>query len=67
MVVAEIFGSKSNFDVVVGGCVRLKDQDEERRLRQSRAEAGASWWLEYVLTTPAEARALVERGPLRVD
>ena len=55
------------FDLVVGGDERREDWDEERSVISSLAEAGATWWLEWV---PAagfeEMRRAVVRGPLRV-
>ena len=54
------------FDLVVGGDERREDWDEERSVISSLAEAGATWWLEWV---PAagfeEMRRAIVRGPLR--
>ncbi len=55
------------FDLVVGGDERREDWDEEHSVISSLAEAGATWWLEWV---PAagfeEMRRAVVRGPSRV-
>ena len=55
------------FDLVVGGDERREDWDEERSVISSLAEAGATWWLEWVPAASFEemCRAIV-RGPLRV-
>ena len=56
-----------NFDIVVGGEERREDWEEERSVIHSLAEAGATWWLEWV---PAagfeEMRQAIAHGPLRV-
>jgi Luciferase-like monooxygenase len=54
--------------ISVGGQVRRDDWDEEREQIAAVAAAGADWWVEW--TPPAsrdDLRAVVERGPLRVD
>lgn len=55
------------FDLVVGGDERREDWDEERSVISSLAEAGATWWLEWVPAASFEemCRAVV-RGPLHV-
>jgi alkanesulfonate monooxygenase SsuD/methylene tetrahydromethanopterin reductase-like flavin-dependent oxidoreductase (luciferase family) len=56
------------FDVALGGDKRGEDWDAERERIRSLAEAGATWWVEYV--PPAELAAMreaVARGPLRAD
>ncbi len=56
------------FDIVVGGEERREDWEEERSVIASLAEAGASWWLEWV---PAagfdEMSRAVGHAPLRVE
>ena len=62
--------SSASFDLSVGGRQRGEDWEQERALIRSLAEAGATWWTEYI---PPEiggldvVRACVERGPLRMD
>jgi hypothetical protein len=54
------------FDIVVGARPRAEDEDQERDTIQAVAEAGATWWIEWV--PPAELgvmRGAIERGPLR--
>jgi alkanesulfonate monooxygenase SsuD/methylene tetrahydromethanopterin reductase-like flavin-dependent oxidoreductase (luciferase family) len=56
------------FDVVLGGDPRPDDWAAHRRRVAALAEAGATWWMEYV--EPADLptmRAAVARGPLRAD
>jgi len=58
------------FDIVLGGRMRDDDWDKDRALIKSLAQAGATWWVEYVppdVGGLAEARACIERGPLRID
>jgi alkanesulfonate monooxygenase SsuD/methylene tetrahydromethanopterin reductase-like flavin-dependent oxidoreductase (luciferase family) len=58
------------FDIVLGGRQRDDDWDQERALIKSLAEAGATWWIEYL---PPELggldviREAITRGPLRID
>jgi hypothetical protein len=55
------------FDIAVGGRARSADWDQERALIGSLAEAGATWWVEYVDVGELSAmREGVARGPLRV-
>jgi alkanesulfonate monooxygenase SsuD/methylene tetrahydromethanopterin reductase-like flavin-dependent oxidoreductase (luciferase family) len=56
------------FDIVVGARPRAEDEDQERDTIQAVAEAGATWWIEWV--PPAELgvmRGAIERGPLRAE
>jgi len=56
------------FDIALGGRRRGADWEKERKLIRSLAEAGATWWIEWV--PPAELdvmRTCIERGPLRID
>jgi alkanesulfonate monooxygenase SsuD/methylene tetrahydromethanopterin reductase-like flavin-dependent oxidoreductase (luciferase family) len=57
-----------SYDIAVGGRERNPDWEQERRYIRSIAEAGATWWVEYV--EPAgleETWTSIERGPLRDD
>ena len=63
-------GTGAAFDIALGGRQRYEDWDAERAFIKSLAEAGATWWVEYVppeIGGPAEFRAAVQRGPLRID
>jgi alkanesulfonate monooxygenase SsuD/methylene tetrahydromethanopterin reductase-like flavin-dependent oxidoreductase (luciferase family) len=54
------------FDLVVGGSERREDWEEERSVISSLAEAGATWWLEWVPAAGfGEMRRAILRGPLR--
>jgi alkanesulfonate monooxygenase SsuD/methylene tetrahydromethanopterin reductase-like flavin-dependent oxidoreductase (luciferase family) len=56
------------YDIAVGGHRRDADWDAERAHIRSVAEAGATWWVEWVPPDePAKMRAAIERGPLRAD
>ncbi len=63
-------GKDLPFDIVLGGRHRANDWDQERALIKSLAEAGATWWIEYL---PPELggmdviREAITRGPLRID
>lgn len=60
--------SSAPYDIMVGGRARADDWDQERAHIKSVAEAGATWWMDYVEpTTLAETRQSVARGPLRID
>jgi alkanesulfonate monooxygenase SsuD/methylene tetrahydromethanopterin reductase-like flavin-dependent oxidoreductase (luciferase family) len=56
------------YDVMVGGRERADDWEQERAHIKAMAEAGATWWMEYIEPTDlAQTRAAVLRGPLRAD
>jgi alkanesulfonate monooxygenase SsuD/methylene tetrahydromethanopterin reductase-like flavin-dependent oxidoreductase (luciferase family) len=56
------------FDIALGGSPRRDDWEEERAYIRSLAEAGMTWWVEYVPPDDLEVmRARIERGPLRID
>jgi alkanesulfonate monooxygenase SsuD/methylene tetrahydromethanopterin reductase-like flavin-dependent oxidoreductase (luciferase family) len=55
-----------HFDVVVGGRARQADWDAERALIRSVADAGATWWNEWLKPADREATTTaISRGPLR--
>jgi alkanesulfonate monooxygenase SsuD/methylene tetrahydromethanopterin reductase-like flavin-dependent oxidoreductase (luciferase family) len=59
-------GSVDGFDLVVGGRRRRADWSAERLHVAAMAEAGATWWVEWVPPgSPDEMRAAASRGPLR--
>jgi alkanesulfonate monooxygenase SsuD/methylene tetrahydromethanopterin reductase-like flavin-dependent oxidoreductase (luciferase family) len=61
-------GASSRYDISVGGSKRREDWDEERAYIKSLAEAGASWWIEYVPPDDLDKmRSAIARGPLRID
>jgi hypothetical protein len=60
--------ARPGFDIVIGARPRNDDEDWERAEIRAVADAGATWWLEWV--PPAEfdvMLAAIERGPLRVE
>ena len=56
------------YEIKLGGRSRSDDWEQDRVLMRALAEAGVTWWVEYV---PAgeldEMRESVRRGPLRID
>jgi alkanesulfonate monooxygenase SsuD/methylene tetrahydromethanopterin reductase-like flavin-dependent oxidoreductase (luciferase family) len=59
--------AKDGFEIAVGGRQRRVDEAAERAYVEQIAEAGATWWHEYLppATPLAEARRHIEAGPLR--
>ncbi len=66
--VASRRGTSAGYDISVGGSRRRDDWDEERAYIKSLAEAGSTWWIEYVPPDDLDKmRACIVRGPLWVD
>jgi alkanesulfonate monooxygenase SsuD/methylene tetrahydromethanopterin reductase-like flavin-dependent oxidoreductase (luciferase family) len=60
--------SQGPFDICHGGNPRREDWEEEKDYIRSLAEAGMTWWSEYVPPDePDSMRASIARGPLRID
>jgi hypothetical protein len=58
----------TRFDIALGGRHRGSNWEKERALIRSLAEAGATWWIEYIPpATPSKVRQAIRRGPLRID
>ncbi len=58
--------TRDPFEIALGGASRGNDWDEARRIIASLAEAGATWWMEYVPSdSRREMRSSIMRGPLR--
>ena len=58
------------FDIAVGHASwqRAKDPERERAYIDSLAQAGATWWSEYIEPDTEKAmRSTIEKGPLRID
>ncbi len=58
------------FDIALGGAKRSSEPEQERATIKALAEAGATWWMEYV--TPSRGglnamRAHIKGGPLRIE
>lgn len=62
--------ARGPFDIALGGRHRGDDWEQERALIRSLAEAGATWWVEYLppqIRGFEEMRVRVQRGPLRIE
>ena len=58
------------YDIALGGRQRAEDWEKDRALIRSLAEAGMTWWVEYVppqIGGLNEMRECITRGPLRID
>jgi alkanesulfonate monooxygenase SsuD/methylene tetrahydromethanopterin reductase-like flavin-dependent oxidoreductase (luciferase family) len=56
------------YEIKLGGRSRSDDWEQDRALMRALAEAGVTWWVEYVSAGELEAmRASVRRGPLRIE
>ncbi len=56
------------YDICVGGRARLPDWEQDRQHIRSVAQAGATWWMEFIEPTSLEkARQGILHGPLRVE
>jgi alkanesulfonate monooxygenase SsuD/methylene tetrahydromethanopterin reductase-like flavin-dependent oxidoreductase (luciferase family) len=61
-------GPGGAYDIVVGGRRRGEDWKQEQALIQTLAEAGATWWVEWIPPSDRQTmRAAVKRGPLRPE
>jgi alkanesulfonate monooxygenase SsuD/methylene tetrahydromethanopterin reductase-like flavin-dependent oxidoreductase (luciferase family) len=64
-------GAPPSFEIALGGRHRGSDWEAERALIAALAQAGATWWVEYLPPTIARTlpalRELVARGPLRIE
>ena len=60
-------GSLQGYDIAVGGSARRADWEQEREYIRSLAEAGITWWTEYIPPESGDletVRGFIERGPL---
>jgi alkanesulfonate monooxygenase SsuD/methylene tetrahydromethanopterin reductase-like flavin-dependent oxidoreductase (luciferase family) len=56
------------YEIKLGGRSRSEDWEQDRALMKSLAEAGVTWWVEYVPAGELETmRESVKRGPLRIE
>jgi alkanesulfonate monooxygenase SsuD/methylene tetrahydromethanopterin reductase-like flavin-dependent oxidoreductase (luciferase family) len=63
-------GPAASFDLVFGGRMRRQDWDEEREHLRAMANAGATWWVEFVEPPDLDLQTVqdyIRQGPLRVD
>ncbi len=65
---AQARGADAPFDIALGGGSRDADWEKQRAVIRSFADAGATWWVEYVPPETGDldaARAAIARGPLK--
>ncbi len=56
------------FDIAVGGAPRDPDTNQARAAIRALADAGATWWMEFVPSSDlATMRAAITHGPLWID
>jgi alkanesulfonate monooxygenase SsuD/methylene tetrahydromethanopterin reductase-like flavin-dependent oxidoreductase (luciferase family) len=56
------------YEIKLGGRSRSDDWEQDRALMKSLAEAGVTWWVEYVPAGELEImRTSIGQGPLRID
>lgn len=56
------------YEIMLGGRDRSDDWEQDRALMKALAEAGVTWWVEYVSAGELEVmRERAQRGPLRID
>jgi hypothetical protein len=61
-------GTAEGFDICIGGIERGDDWDRERHRIRALAEAGTTWWQEWIAPGDVErTRAAIARGPIRID
>lgn len=63
-------GSSEGYDIATGGSARREDWEEEREHIRSLAEAGVTWWTEYIPPDSGDletVQGLIKRGPLFID
>jgi len=63
-------GSLEGYDIAVGGSARRVDWEKERAYIRSLAEAGITWWTEYIPPDSGgleNVRSFIQRGPLFVS
>jgi alkanesulfonate monooxygenase SsuD/methylene tetrahydromethanopterin reductase-like flavin-dependent oxidoreductase (luciferase family) len=68
--VREHHASLDDYDIIVGGAQRDPDPASQLAYMRSVAEAGATWWVEYVGPDAGDlayVRQLIGGGPIRVD
>ncbi|HEY7036842.1 MAG TPA: LLM class flavin-dependent oxidoreductase [Thermomicrobiales bacterium] len=61
-------GTAAGYDICVGGVAQSSETEEKRDRIRSLAEAGATWWGDWVAPAElAQMREAIGRGPLRID
>jgi alkanesulfonate monooxygenase SsuD/methylene tetrahydromethanopterin reductase-like flavin-dependent oxidoreductase (luciferase family) len=57
-----------HYEIMLGGRSRADDWEQDRSFIKGLAEAGITWWVEYVPAGELETmRESVKRGPLRIE
>ena len=62
--------SPAPFDIVIGGTTPADDRAQARARVAALAEAGATWWNEFVMPGshgPEAVRRRIEQGPPRAE
>ena len=63
----ELVGDRP-YEIALGGRDRRDDWEQERAWKRGVAEAGATWWADYIGPADRDTmRAKVERGPLTIE
>jgi hypothetical protein len=66
--VARERGTTEGYTVCVGGSRPDPDRERQRAHIRSLAEAGATWWNDWIPPCDlVETREIIRRGPLRID
>ncbi|HLO33448.1 MAG TPA: LLM class flavin-dependent oxidoreductase [Anaerolineales bacterium] len=63
-------GSLDGYDIVTGGSARRPDWEAERDRIRSLAEAGITWWTEYIPPESGDietVQSMIKRGPLFIQ
>ena len=61
-------GTAAGFDICIGGANRNRDWEQEKEHIRTVADAGATWWQEWIEPGDlAMMRESIRRGPLRID
>jgi alkanesulfonate monooxygenase SsuD/methylene tetrahydromethanopterin reductase-like flavin-dependent oxidoreductase (luciferase family) len=63
-------GSLDGYDIVCGGSARRTDWKKERQRIRSLAEAGITWWTEYIPPDSGDlqtVKRMIKRGPLFIE
>jgi alkanesulfonate monooxygenase SsuD/methylene tetrahydromethanopterin reductase-like flavin-dependent oxidoreductase (luciferase family) len=56
------------YDIALGGAERGPDWEQERATIKALAQAGATWWMEWVAPCgQEELRSRIKQGPLRIE
>jgi hypothetical protein len=65
--IAEHRTQSAPFDVIVGGSTPGKNRKKATAKVRPYAEAGGTWWLEYLWASVDKMRARIKQGPPRIE